>query len=234
MRKPVTFGHIWKTDSGLTVLLVFLVVTIFIAYPITALPFGKVLVLISFSFILISGATFVLDKHLLRFFVLGSVLLNLVLHWVTYIGDVAGLASWTLFCDFICCGVLAVIVLVQVFRAGPITIHRITGAIAVYLLIGLMWAFVYQLIELQFPAAFKLPASMGTYTADTLQSNLLYFSFVTLTTLGYGDILAVHPSARMLVMLEALTGQLFPAILLARLVSLEIMHKKDRSKQQQQ
>jgi hypothetical protein len=55
---------------------------------------------------------------------------------------------------------------------------------------------------------------------------------VTLTTLGYGDILAVHPSARMLVMLEALTGQLYPAILLARLVSLEIVHRKDTSKQQ--
>jgi hypothetical protein len=226
MRKAVSFGHIWKTDSGLSFLLVFLVVTIFIAYPITALPAGKFLVLIFFSLILISGATFVLDKRILRFFVLGSVLLNLVLHWVTYIGDVAGLTLWTLFSDFICCGVLAVIVLLQVFREGPITIHRITGAIAVYLLIGLMWAFVYQLIALQSPAAFNLPASMGTYSFDTLQSNLLYFSFVTLTTLGYGDILAVHPSARMLVMLEALTGQLFPAILLARLVSLEIMHKK--------
>jgi hypothetical protein len=230
MRKPVTFGHIWKTDSGLTVLLAFLVVAIFIAYPITALPAGKILVLISFSLILISGATFVFDRHLLRFFVMGSVLLNLALHWITYFGDVAGLASWTLTCDIICCGILIGIVLIQVFREGPITMHRITGAIAVYLLIGLMWAFVYQLIALQSPAAFKLPTSMGTYTADTLQSSLLYFSFVTLTTLGYGDILAVHPSARMLVMLEALTGQLFPAILLARLVSMEIIHRNTKRK----
>jgi len=230
MRKPVTFGHIWKTDSGLTVLLIFLVVTIFIAYPITALPAGKFLVLIFFSLILISGATFVLDKRILRIFIPGSVLLNLVLHWITYFKDVAGLSSWIVLFDFICCSMLTVIILLQVFREGPITIHRISGAISVYLLFGLMWAFVYQLIALQSPAAFKLPASMGTYTADTLQSNLLYFSFVTLTTLGYGDILAVHPSARMLVMLEALTGQLFPAILLARLVSLEIIHRNTKRK----
>jgi len=234
MRKPVIFGHIWKTDSGLSVLLVFIVVTIFIAYPVTALPTGKLLVLIFFSFILILGATFVLDKHILKFLVLGSVLLNLVLQWATYIMGVTGFTSWIVFLDFICCGMLAVIVLLQVFREGHITIHRITGAVAFYLLIGLMWAFVYQLIALQWPAAFKLPASPVTYTAETLQSNFLYFSFVTLTTLGYGDILAVHPSARMLVILEALTGQLFPAILLARLVSLEIMHKRDTSKQQQQ
>ena len=228
MRKPVTFGHFWKAENGLTVLLVFLVVTIFIAYPITTLPIGKFLVLISFSLILISGATIVLDKHLLRIFVLGSVLLNLVLRWATYIMNVSGFESWIVFCDFICCAILSVIVLLQVFREGPITIHRIAGAIAVYLLIGLMWSFLYHFIALQSPEAFKLPASLGTYSADTLQSNLLYFSFVTLTTLGYGDILAVHPSARMLVMLEALTGQLFPAILLARLVSLEILHRNTK------
>jgi hypothetical protein len=228
MRKAVSFGHIWKTDSGLSFLLVFLVVTIFIAYPITALPIGKFLVLISFSLILISGAIIVLDKRILRIFVLVIVLLNLVLRWIMYFKDVAGLSSWIVLFDFICCAILSVIVLIQVFREGPITIHRIAGAISVYLLFGLMWAFVYQIIALQAPDAFKLPASLGTYTADTLQSNLLYFSFVTLTTLGYGDILAVHPSARMLVMLEALTGQLFPAILLARLVSMEIMHRNTK------
>ena len=228
MRKAVSFGHIWKTDSSLSFLLVFLVVTIFIAYPITALPIGKFLVLISFSFILISGAIIVLDKRILRIFVLVIVLLNLVLRWIMYFKDVAGLSSWIVLFDFICCAILSVIVLIQVFREGPITIHRITGAIAVYLLIGLMWSFLYHFIALQSPEAFKLPASLGTYTADTLQSNLLYFSFVTLTTLGYGDILAVHPSARMLVMLEALTGQLYPAILLARLVSLEILHRNTK------
>jgi hypothetical protein len=228
MRKAVSFGHIWKTDSSLSFLLVFLVVTIFIAYPITALPIGKFLVLISFSLILISGAIIVLDKRILRIFVLVIVLLNLVLRWIMYFKDVAGLSSWIVLFDFICCAILSVIVLIQVFREGPITIHRIAGAISVYLLFGLMWAFVYQIIALQAPDAFKLPASLGTYTADTLQSNLLYFSFVTLTTLGYGDILAVHPSARMLVMLEALTGQLFPAILLARLVSMEIMHRNTK------
>ena len=99
-----------------------------------------------------------------------------------------------------------------------------------------MGIFIPTLLRCRSPDAFKLPLpyATGTYTANTLQNNLIYFSFVTLTTLGYGDILAVHPFAKMLVILEALTGQLFPAILLARLVSLEILHKKDKSKQQQQ
>jgi voltage-gated potassium channel Kch len=59
-------------------------------------------------------------------------------------------------------------------------------------------------------------------------SRFVYFSFVTLTTVGYGDITAVHPLARTLVIAEALTGQLFPAILLARLVSMELHHSRDR------
>jgi len=78
------------------------------------------------------------------------------------------------------------------------------------------------------PAAFKQPQELEAYTADTLQSNLIYFSFGTLTTLGNGDILAVHQTARVIVILEALTGQLSPTILLARLVTLEIINRNDK------
>ena len=60
-----------------------------------------------------------------------------------------------------------------------------------------------------------------------VRHSLLYYSFVTLTTVGYGDITPVHPMARSLAMAEALVGQLYPAILIARLVSLQIMSKKN-------
>jgi hypothetical protein len=59
------------------------------------------------------------------------------------------------------------------------------------------------------------------------QEQFTYFSFVTLTTVGYGDITALHPIARMFVIFEALFGQLYPATLLARLVSLEVMHRQE-------
>jgi hypothetical protein len=58
-----------------------------------------------------------------------------------------------------------------------------------------------------------------------LASNLIYFSFVTLTTTGYGDVFPVHPIARSLCNVEAIIGQLYPATLLARLVTLEIAHR---------
>ena len=68
-----------------------------------------------------------------------------------------------------------------------------------------------------------------------MQAKLLYFSFITLTSVGFGDIVPVHPVAQTLAMLEALIGQLFPAILLARLVSLEIesrQHKRKKEKKE--
>ncbi len=120
-------------------------------------------------------------------------------------------------------GVLAAVVLVQVFRAGPITAGRIVGAVVFYLLLGLMWANVYTIVVLVRPEAFQFP--VAPRSANELVAQLIYFSFVTLTTTGYGDVLPLHPLARSLANLEALVGQLYPAILIARLVSLELMRR---------
>jgi hypothetical protein len=119
--------------------------------------------------------------------------------------------------------VLTALVLVQVFRAGPITYHRIQGAIAAYLLLGVAWANAYELIEIARPGALHYPDGAGPSPI-----RLVYFSFVTLTTVGYGDITPVHPVARTLAMSEALVGQLFPAILIARLVSMEMASARER------
>jgi len=84
----------------------------------------------------------------------------------------------------------------------------------------------YYLIALWIPKAFSVQGALAVGDKESLQSQLFYFSFVTLTSLGYGDIVAVHPMARMLVILEVVTGQLFPAILIARLVSLQVQSKR--------
>ncbi len=126
---------------------------------------------------------------------------------------VARVAMWLALVSLL---VLTVLTLAQVFRAGPITTHRILGSIAAYLLIGLTWMVAYQLVLTSLPEAFHFPETENRALA------LLYFSFVSLTTVGYGDITAVAPVARSLAAGEALVGQLFPAILIARLVSMEI------------
>ena len=109
----------------------------------------------------------------------------------------------------------------MLFRSeGPITTHRIQGSILVYLLIGFTWSVAYQLLHTLSPAAFSF--AQGDPGPAHARDPLIYYSFVTLTTVGYGDITPVHPTARSLAIAEALIGQLYPAILIARLVSLRI------------
>jgi hypothetical protein len=203
-----------------------------LSYPFIVKPAARMLLLFCFSFLLISGAFIVFRKRILGVLVTGVVLISLALHWANFIQGVEGLAIWIAVFNFLFCFLFALIILSLVFREGSVTVHRIAGAIAVYMFLGLMWGFVYQLIALLIPDAFKLPNAIAAYTPDKLQNIFLYFSFETLTTLGYGDILAIHPLARLFVILEALIGQLFPAILIARLVSLHIVHSRDKKHDQ--
>ena len=104
-----------------------------------------------------------------------------------------------------------------VFGPGRITYHRIVGAILLYLTIGLVFVALYTMVGAHSPGAFS---GLNIAARVSLPSDLVYFSFTTLTTLGYGDIMPVHPMARSLTNLEAIIGQVYPATLLARLVSL--------------
>src|SRR6476619_1249776 len=98
-----------------------------------------------------------------------------------------------------------------VFAPGRITFHRIMGAILLYLAIGLTFAALYAFVGV-----------LSTDASPTLSSTMIYFSFGTLTTAGSGDIVPLNAFARSLSNVEAMIGQLYPATLLARLVTLEI------------
>jgi hypothetical protein len=104
-----------------------------------------------------------------------------------------------------------------VFEPGRITYHRVVGAILLYLTIGLVFVALYSLVGAVSPNVFN---GLTVAARVSLPSDLIYFSFTTLTTVGYGDIVPVHPVARSLSNVEAIVGQLYPATLLARLVSL--------------
>jgi hypothetical protein len=113
---------------------------------------------------------------------------------------------------------LGTIVARAVFGRGRVNYHRIVGAVLLYLLVAVVFAALFAFVGLSIPDAFK-----GVAFEDNaaLASELFYLSFSTLTTTGYGDIVPLHPLARSLCNVEAIVGQLYPATLLARLVSLE-------------
>ena len=119
-----------------------------------------------------------------------------------------------------------VIVVRHVFsEAAVIDRNLLFGAMCVYLLIGFIWAILYGLIAQFWPGSFNgMENPDGTVTMD----NLLYYSFVTLAGLGYGDITPVAPIARTLAYMEVITGQLYIAIMLAGLVGIYLNERSSR------
>ena len=109
---------------------------------------------------------------------------------------------------------LATAVGINVFASRRAVLDRLFGAIGLYLLLGAIWATLYAVIANAIPDAFA-----GQLTTHATMFDWGYFSLVTLTTVGYGDITPVARIARSLAALEALIGQLYPAIIIARLVS---------------
>ena len=111
----------------------------------------------------------------------------------------------------------------QVLFAGAVDMNRIVGAICIYLLMGLIWALMYLFIAQAIPGAFNGVEQMVWY--DNF-ADVAYFSYVTLTTLGYGDISPVAPIARFLVYMEAVVGVFYLAILVASLIGVGINDSK--------
>lgn len=121
---------------------------------------------------------------------------------------------------------LSVVVARAVFAPGQVTFHRVIGAVLLYLNIGLTFMALFCFVALLVPHAFNGFGPLHDNLA--VAGNLIYFSFVTLTSVGYGDIVPIHPYARSIANVEAIIGQLYPATLLARLVTLELEGRRDR------
>src|SRR6516164_10374003 len=116
----------------------------------------------------------------------------------------------------------------SLFSAPTLTFDSILGAVCGYLFLGLGWAVLYALVEGFRPGSFAISPKLvaGGEVARPLPHVLTYFSFVTLTTVGYGDISPVSPATRTLACMEAVTGQFYLAVIVAGLVS--VLAAKDK------
>ncbi len=103
----------------------------------------------------------------------------------------------------------------HVIFSGSIDMNRINGAICIFLLLGIIWAYLYSIISLNHPGSFS---GLTARSPNERSGELLYYSFVTLTTLGFGDIGPTTPITRVLTYMEAVVGQLYLAVLVAGLV----------------
>jgi Ion channel len=120
----------------------------------------------------------------------------------------------TLFFGFVSVGLF-----LYLGRTGSITSGRIYASVSLYMMLVLLWFGIYNLINVLYPNSF-LEVGLGPSEITRIpRATFLYFSMVTLTTLGYGDIVPLAPAARMFAGLESVTGVLYIAITVARLVA---------------
>ena len=127
-------------------------------------------------------------------------------------------------------------VLLYIMRSEKVTANTLAGAASAYLLLGISWGFLYTLIEYLTPGSFVIPEALTSTTvqnviaADWDWAIFHYFSFSTLTTLGYGDITPVSSRAQSLALIEAVSGVLFTALLVSRLVGMYLYGLKEGDK----
>ncbi|MGI9427746.1 MAG: potassium channel family protein [Bythopirellula sp.] len=117
----------------------------------------------------------------------------------------------------------------DVFVSGPVNTDRLVGAACIYFVLAIIWALAFSLLETVKPGSFLLPGFDDNLELHQgLLAEFFYFSNVTLTTLGYGDIVPISRPARMFASIEAMFGQLFVAIVIGRLVGLHLTEKRMR------
>jgi hypothetical protein len=211
--------HFWNEDSGLTSIFILLCISNFLIVPffnqrLTIL----ILVRITWFLLLVAGITSMArNSEQMRKLSIIPVLLVIV-STLQIILDYKILAYIDFVVELSVFALMIGMVIIKVFEGGSVTIHRVVGSIVAYMLIGNAWAIMFQFLYIQIPGSIQIPA---VYTEPEVPNSVfLYFSYTTLTTTGYGEILPVHAIARTLVIIEQLIGVLYPVVLIGRLVSL--------------
>ncbi len=212
----------WRREQSLSHFLALLLIAVFLVPPFLSAGSGRRPISdLVFALFLIAGVRALYHWRIARQVLMPIAVVVLSVELASWIVPIA--ETWIRASILLALLLLLLIVLAQTFRDGPVTHHRLLGAVAAYVLLGVIWAEAYALLEILQPGSFAGPIDV----ADGPRA-WFYFSFTTLTTVGYGDVLPVHPAARSLAALEAVTGPLYLAILLARLVSQAVVSDRER------
>lgn len=232
-----TNNNYWTQERSLTALLIYLFVSIISWLPLSERnPWEEAAQDFVFNLIVIAGYFSVSVDTSLRKGVLRQILLILAimasvfraLEYFTIDRSIQQLDMITSIVYFL---LLSILIFKFVVRDDKeVTAHRVQGAIVVYILVGLVCSFIYNLIYLHNPNAFTF---IGHDNDDILYAYFIYFSFTVQTTVGAGDIIPGDAWSKSVVIFQSMMGMLYPVVIIARLVSLEIEHSKAKKNNQQ-
>ncbi len=234
MGKTILIPSLQSCLRGKFTLLFFSFVSLFLFFPFV---FEKgPLMDVFFTLLLVSSSYAIRERRTLLFIALALVVIDLVMTWSLHLFferqiDLWGIDLKVLFLINLSVRLLffsmtTVLLLFQIMKQSRVTLDTIFGSFCVYLLIAIVWALIYVMLEMLSPKSFLFSnpeewVNSASFVRESFIS-FLYFSLVTLTTLGYGDILPMSIPARTFASFEAVCGQLFLAVLVARLVGLHI------------
>jgi len=218
--------HPAKRREKRHLVLLILLLLLFVVSPfVTPLRYGVLILNIIGAAVLLSGTYAVSERRKLFVVTVIIAIAAVAINCATVFLPGESLILLSNICFLGLLALFSVSILGDVLRAGRIDADKIYGAICVYLLVGFAWAFAYAILDQLQPASFSVPeesGGVGEYVARVMR--MRYFSFVTLTTVGFGDIIPRSLAARTFATLEAIMGQIYLAVLVARLVGLHIVH----------
>jgi len=217
-------SEFWSGDLGLTLVSISLCILIFVIFPLreAGLP-GRLVFDLMMVALMVSGTLVLKQRRIVRIIVIAFVVAGATMLWASRIYPTPFLLELSSALSIATALLYVRIVLLVMFRQGAVSWSRIQGGVCAYLLLGLAWASAFQLTEHLHPGSFHFVSAPAD--VDQLTSKLVYFSYATLTTVGFGDVTPLHPFARSLAIAEAMVGQLFPAILIGALVSMAMQSR---------
>lgn len=203
-----------------TVELLIALALLFVSFPfVEEIKGGDLIVSILLSLVLLSGVLAVSERKAAFLIALLLAVPAIASRWISHFRPDLVPRPVFLIAGLILISFVVVNLLRFILLAPSVNIEVLCASISAYLMLGLIWTLAYWLVDQFTPNAFAFNTATGA--KESMQGfNAFYFSFITLSTVGYGDITPVSRIARWLAAMEAMTGLLYVAVLIARLVSL--------------
>lgn len=215
----------WNHERSLSALLIYLSIALFTWIPLADYAtewWGFLITDLLFNLIILAGVFSVLTRWRKQLVFLAVALFATITRLMTFItqSDRVQLLSYSLAIVFFY--LLGRMVLRHIFKEGAMNFYRIQGSIVIFMMVGMVYANLYAITELLMPGSFGTTQAGAIF--NPVFSQFLYFSFVTMTTLGFGDLIPIGTFAKSLAVFQGMFGLLYPVVMIARLISMEVAH----------